>query len=220
MAFEDIATLQFQSHLASGQAIRNSLHFRRNPSAGNVDATWLTAWLADANTTSLINAYKAVLRTVDTLDGVLGRATQDPTDTAADRDEAYRDVGALGTRVETGTGAPDELTVLLRLAGDLAGRRFRGRIWMPPAGDQEEISGENAYTGGDWWSTMGSFVAELIKTTYPSGGAHYGGAWNDVDLVVFSRRGRLAGGTYYARVSGLSRPSKLRWLRSRDPSQA
>jgi hypothetical protein len=220
VAFTDIATLQFQAHLATGQAVRNTLHFRRNPTAGSVDATWLAAWLADANTTALINAYKAVLRTTDRLDGVLARATQDPTDADADRDEAYRDVNAAGTRSETGTGSPDELTVILKLSSDLAGRRFRGRIWMPPPGDQEEIYGEDVYTGGDYWSTMTALVAELVKTTYPSGGSHYAGAWNDCDMIVYSRKGRTAGDTYWARVAALGRPAKLHWLRSRNPTQA
>lgn len=220
MAFDDIATLQFQATLASGQAVRNTFHFRRNPSAGDVDATWLTAWLNDANMTTLANAYAAVMRNGDTLTGILGRATADPTDTAADRDEAFRALTTDGGRTATGTRAPDELGVILKLTGDLAGRRYRGRSWLPPAGLQGEIVGENAYTSGQYWAKALLYRTELLKTTYPSGAGHYGGQWNDVDMVVFSRAGRLAGGTYYARVSGIELPGKLHWLRSRNPTQA
>lgn len=218
-AFTDIATLQFQARLADGQAVRNTLHFRRNPTAGSVDATWLTAWLADSNTTTLITAYEAILTTGDRLEGVLGRATRDPANPTADRDEAFRTVDAAGTRTVPTTLAPDELTTILKMTGDLAGRRYRGRLWLPPSRGQGDIVGEVVNTG-TYRTACQAFQAELVKTTYPSGGSHYGGQWNDVDMVVFSRAGRLAGGTYYARVSGIQAPTKLHWLRSRNPTSA
>jgi hypothetical protein len=219
-AFSDIATLQFQAHLADGQAIRNTLHFRRNPTAGSVDATWLTAWVADSNTTTLMTKYKAILRSTDRLDGVLGRATRDPSNPTADRDEAFRTDDQPGTRVVAGNVSPDELTGILKLSGDLAGRRYRGRIWLPPPMNQTDVQGENYYDAGAYGLAVDAFVTELNKTLYTSGAGHYGGSWNDVDMVVFSRVGRLAGGTYYSRVSSISKPRKFHWLRSRNPTSA
>jgi hypothetical protein len=219
-AFKDILTLQLQSHLEDGQAVRNSLHFRRNPSAGDVDDAFLTALLADANTTTLINAYLQVLRTVDTLDGVLARATHDPLFPDDDRPEAYKNVGTGGARTASGTRGPDELGLLLKLSGNLAGRRFRGRSWIPPSGLQGDVNGENVYTPSNYYLKAVLYMAELVKTTYPSGASHYGGGWNDVDMVVFSRKGRLEDETYYSRVSGIQLPLKLHWLRSRNPTQA
>jgi hypothetical protein len=219
-AFEDIATLQFQARLASGQAVRNTFHFRRNPSAGDVDATWLTAWLADANTTTLINAYRGILRTADRFEGLLGRATRDPQNPGDERDEAYRAEDTAGTRGDAGTLAPDELTCILKVSGDLAGRRYRGRCWLPPPNQQGSINGENITSPATYRTNVLAFMAELVKTTYPSGGSHYAGQWNDVDMVVFSRAGRLADSTYYARVSSLAAPPKLHWLRSRNPTLA
>lgn len=220
MAFNDIATLQFQATLADGQAIRNTLHFRRNPTAGSVDATWLTAWVNDANMTVLKDKYRAILRTTDRLQGILVRATQDPSDADADRDEAFKEYDQAGTRVVSGTASPDELTGLLKLSGDLAGRRFRGRLWLPPFCNQTDVQGENYYDAGGYGVAVDAFVVELNKTLYTAGAGHYGGQWNDVDMVVFSRRGRLAGGTYYSRVSQISKPRKLHWLRSRNPTAA
>jgi hypothetical protein len=217
-AFEDIATLQFQSHLPSGQAVRNSFHFRRNPSAGDVDATWLAAWLADANTTTLITAYRALLKPASRLDGLLGRATQDPLNPGDERDEAYRSIDLAGTGTAPAQYTPDELTVITKLNGDLAGRRFRGRVWLPPVHNQTEVLGENVSQVAAYWTAVVAFMAELTKTTYPSGGSHYGGAWNDCDMVVFSRKGRAVDDTYYARVSGIGTGAKLHWLRSRNPS--
>jgi hypothetical protein len=221
VAFNDIATLQFQARLSDGQAVRNTLHFRRNPTAGDVDATWLSSWVGDANTTTLLNAYKAILRSTDRLEGILARATRDPSDPTADRDEAYRVVDAAGTRTPPSTAGPDEATTIIEVSGDLAGRRFRGRNWMPPPLDGPAISGgEFIVATSTYWVNVLAFLVELTKTTYPSGAGHYGGAWNDCDLVVFSRRGRLAGSTYYARARAVTGDTKVRWLRSRNPTLA
>lgn len=217
-AFTDIATLQFQGHTASGQATRNTLHFRRNPSAGQVDATWLTAWLADSNTTALQTAYLKLFRTAGRLDGILARAERDPLNPNDDRDEAFKVVDLAGTGSAASTSSPDEAGVILKLNGDLAGRRFRGRIWLPPINDNGSIAGELA--AGSYVTNADLLRDELVKTTYPSGASHYGGQWNDVDLVVFSRRGRSLDERYYARVSGISVPRKIHWLRSRNPTLA
>jgi hypothetical protein len=220
MAFQDIATFQLQARLPDGQAIRNTLHFRRNPSAGDVDATWLAAWLADANTTTLITAYRALFPNTARIEGVLGRATLDPTDTAAERDESYRVVDLAGSLTPSSTFSPDELTAILKINGDLAGRRYRGRLWLPPPLNTGAITGEYVNTAATWWTNVVAWVAELTKTTYPSGGSHYGGAWNDCDMVVFSRAARLANATYYARVPAVVTGTKLHWLRSRNPTLA
>lgn len=209
--------MQFQSHDVGGQAFRNTIHVRKNPSSGVVDAGFLTGLGAASGTTSLSTAYRGILTTAQRLDGILLRATRDPSNPDAERDEFFLVVDALGTRSNPGTTTPLELGAILKLSGDLAGRRYRGKIWLPPIMDPGQVTGENRSTGGGYSTAIASFITELTKTTYPSGAGHYGGSWNDSDLCVFSRRARLAGSTYYARVSGLSSPTKLRWLRSRNP---
>lgn len=218
MAFSDIFDLQFQARLASGQAVRNTLHFRRNPSAGEVDAAFLSALAGDASTTTIKNAYKGILGTTSALEGILLRATADPQDPGADRDEFFRAVDEVGTRALSGSSSPDELTTILKLSGDLAGRRFRGRLWLPPPSQQSFIVGESINTGAYRTATE-AFLTEINKTMYTSAGGHYGGNWNDVDLVVFSKRGRVADETYYARVANGQLPFKLYWLRSRNPTR-
>jgi hypothetical protein len=218
-AFTDIATLQFQAHLSDGQAIRNTLHFRRNPTAGSVDATWLADWLAASGTTSLVTAYRAILRSTDRLDGMLARATRDPSNPGDERDESFSEIDLAGTRTPASTAGPDELTTLLKVNGDLAGRRYRGRLWLPPPLDGAATSGgEYIVTSTTYWTNVGAFLTELGKTLYTAGAGHYSGAWNDVDMVVFSRAARLAGDTYYARVPSVGRSTKLHWLRSRNPT--
>jgi hypothetical protein len=219
-AFQDILDFQFQARLGDGQAVRNTLHFRRNPSAGDVDAGFLVNLLADANTTTLLNAWRATLPDTGRLDGVLARATKDPLFPSDDRDEAFRTEDFAGSHAGAGDPAPSELGAILKISGDLAGRRWRGRIWLPTVMNAGEIIGENYKPAGTYGTAVDAFRVQLLKTTYPSGGAHYGGAWNDVDLVVFSRRGRALDATYYSRVPGLQAPRKLHWLRSRNPTQA
>jgi hypothetical protein len=219
-AFQDILDFQFQATLGDGQAVRNTLHFRRNPSAGDVDATFLTALLADANTTTLLNAWRAMLLTTGRLDGVLARATKDPLFPNDDRDEAFRVEDFAGSHATAGDAAPDELGGLAKISGDLAGRRWRGRIWLPPVGNAGEVIGENYKPAGTYGVAVDAFRTQLLKTTYTSGAGHYGGQWNDVDLVVFSRKGRQLDETYYSRVPAIQMPRKLHWLRSRNPSSS
>ena len=216
-AFEDICTLQFQAVMVDNVEIRNTLHFRRNPSAGDVDATFLTALVADANTNTLVTKWAGMLPTDGVVTGVLARATQDPLNPSADRDEAFRGYALAGTHGVAGVRAPSELTCLMKLTGDLAGRRFRGKNWLPPPQQQADIVGENINGAGTWVTARGLYLTEINKTLYTSGAGHYGGSWNDFDMVVFSRRGRSLDETYYARVSAVSMPNRLHWLRSRSP---
>ena len=219
-AFNDIATMQFQGVSWSGQAWRNTYHFRRNPSAGDVDASWLAAWVADSNTTALKDKYLATLTVLQRLDGILVRATRDPLNPGADRAEAYRQVDAPGTRATPSGITPEELGPMLKLAGDLAGRRFRGRIWLPPLVDRGIVNGESYDFTSAYATAVANLATDLTKTLYTSGAGHFGGQWNDCDMVVFSRRGRSLDETYYSRVSSIQRPPKVHWLRSRNPTNA
>lgn len=215
-AFSDIFEVQFQARDGGGQAFRNTLHFRRNPTAGAVDATFLAALAGDANTTTLRTKYLAILTASQRLDGILFRATRDPLFPDDERDEFYFVSNALGTRTDPTNKAPIELGCIVKLSGDLAGRRYRGRNWLPPIMDRDQIVGESRSAGG-YETAINAYLAELVKTTYPSGGSHYGGNWNDVDMVVYSRKARAEDETYYARVATIQSTNKLRWLRSRNP---
>jgi hypothetical protein len=218
VAFNDIMELQFQSRNGGGQAYRNTFHFRRNPTAGSIDATFLQALAADSNTDALADAYEGLLTTTDRLDGILLRATRDPTDPGAERDEAFLVRDAIGTRAVGSTQTPVELGCLLKLSTDLAGRRYRGRSWLPPILDTAQVIAENRSTTGTYHTKIAALITQLLKTTYPSGAGHYGGSWNDLDMVVFSRKARIEEDTYYARVTSIVSPAKIRWLRSRNPT--
>lgn len=200
-----------------GTAVRNTWHFRRNPSAGSVEGGWLGDLLASSGTTSLKNAYLAALDTGATLDGILARATRDPLNPGDDRDEKFLAVAAPGTRSPGSTRCPQAICALMKVSGDRAGRRYRGRNFMPPAADRGEILNNVFLAANPYLVALNAFKTELAKTTYASGAGHYSGAWNDCDLIVFSRKGRQASGTYYARVPAIDIRPQIHWLRSRMP---
>lgn len=218
-AIQDVFSLSFRSTVNT-QLVANTFHVRQNPTAGNVDAAHLTALLADANTTSLITAYRAMLTTSDTLDVLVARLVHDPQFPNDPRAEAARTVGLAGTRAPADTREPTGLCGLITLGTDLAGRRYRGRVFLPPILDSQQIAnGGTIGTGSAYRTAITAFIAELTKTMYPSGAGHYGGAWNDNDLCIYSLRARtLIADPYYARVTSAVSKPPLHYLRSREPS--
>lgn len=218
-AINDVFSLSFRSTVGT-QLVANTLHVRQNPTAGNVDAAHLTALLADANTTSLITAYRAMLTTGDTLDVLVARLVHDPLFPDEPRAEAARTVGLAGTRAPGDTREPTGLCGLITLGSDLAGRRYRGRIFLPPVIDSLQIANGGTIGASSAYRTnINAFITELNKTMYPSGAGHYGGSWNDNDLCIYSLRARtLDVGPFYARVTSAVAKPPLHYLRSREPS--
>lgn len=216
-AIKDVFTLQFRSTVG-GQLVSNTFHVRQNPTAGDVDAAHLIALLASTGTDSLVTAYRGVLSTGGTLDDVVCRLVPDPLFPDEPRAEAVRTVGLAGTGSRP-FNLPLECCAVLTVGTDLAGRRYRGRAFMPPALEQAQVSQESFSTSGSYWAAITSLVNELVKTTYPSGASHYGGAWNDNDLCIYSLAARAADASpYYARVTGFTRRARVHWLRSRGPA--
>jgi hypothetical protein len=216
---DQLFALQFRA-TAGGQAVRNTFHVRQNPTAGHVDAAHLQALLADANTTTLINAYKGILRTSDTLDVVLARGVEDPLDPSFVPVEAALVLNAAGTRAVPAAGGPTGLSMVVGLYTDTSGRRYMGRFWPPPPIDQTAFSGTVISTGHVYYTAVNAFVTQLVKTTYPSGAGHYGGAWNDNDLAVWSRRAAsIPADPQYARVTDIQPKLQVHYLRSREARQ-
>ena len=215
---KDVFSLSFRSTIA-GQLVANTFHVRQNPTAGDVDATHLQSLLNDANTTALKNAYKACIPSTGTLDVLVARLVPDPQFPDADRAEAARTIGEAGTFTSDQRDPPG-LCALLTLGTDLAGRRFRGRVFMPPSLDSTVLNTGIFVASGTYWTNFTAFITELSKTMYPSGAGHYGGAWNDNDLCVYSLTARKESDSarYYARVVAATRRQAPHWLRSRQPT--
>lgn len=210
--------LQFQSHLPDIAVVRNSFHVRRNETAGDVDEAFLVSLLNADGTDNLVDAYRAMLTSNMEFDGVFVRQVQDPLNPSDPKLEHYRPIGLPGLRTPGSPGSPMEACAIASLHSDTASRRFRGHVFLPPAIDSSQLGGSHWTLTGSYSVAIATFLAELFHTMEPSGGAHYDGAWNDVDLVVYSRKARsLDADQFYAQVQSASNNRKVHWLRSRSP---
>lgn len=171
-----------------------------------------------AGSTTLKDKLKAILRTNFVLDSLVVRQVQDPLNPTDPKLEYIRPIGEAGT-LATGTASPHAATAIMRLKTDVASRRARGRMWMPPAMSQGTVNGDQWVTSpGGWWDKLKDFQTEFQHTRQSDGGSHYGGGWTGFDSVIFSRKSRLDGHvvfTFNIRATQLD-PS-IRWLRSRVP---
>jgi hypothetical protein len=180
------------------------------------DEDSLEAVLNDSNTTTLVSKYKLACTPEVTLDELRLGVPQDPTDPTAPRKQQTKVIGAVGTGPTFSFAAPREMCLVAKLAGEFAGRRYHGRMFLPFPISASDIAGELITTSSARYIAYNDFMLELAKTFQPSGGSHYGGAWNDVDAVVVSRAARIAGSSqYWTRIQNYSLPAKLHWLRSR-----
>jgi hypothetical protein len=91
-------------------------------------------------------------------------------------------------------------------------------VFLPPPLDIAQLIGSHWSSTGTYATAVHGFEDELFKTMEPSGGSHYDGAWNDVDLVIYSAKARqLDEDQFYAQVQHAETNFKAHWLRSRSP---
>jgi hypothetical protein len=210
--------LQFQSHLPDIAVVRNSFHVRLNETAGDVTSSFLNDLLDSSGTDDLVSAYRGMLSERMELDGILLRQVQDPLNPGDTKLEQFRADQSDGLLPAGAVGSPMEMTGILSLHTDTAGRRFRGHVFLPPPLDTDQIVGSHWSNGGAYDTAVRAFEDQLVLTMEPAGGAHYDGAWNDVDLVIYSRRARaLDQDQFFAQVQSPGWNRKVHWLRSRSP---
>jgi hypothetical protein len=216
---EDVFSLQFRSHRTTGnqQEVRNTFNFRLNPSSpDSVNEQFLVDILADAGTTSLQNAYVALLGTVFTLDEIVARQVHDPLNPGDLKLQHAKVVNLPGTRAVT-SDTSSGICAIVTLNTDTVGRRYRGHVFMPPSLRQLD-QGDGVFpTGSPYMVAIAALITELNKTLETAGGSHYANRWNDVDMVVYSRKARsLDESQFYAQVQSLIRRTPIHWLRSRS----
>jgi len=213
---ENFGQLQFQGHYADGQIWRNTYGFWGHDASDGLPSSVLDAFLASAYMDGLITAYKGLIAATDTLDGVLARQMFDPQNPDESKNESFRSVAAAGTHAAPGNLAPSELTPLLKIGTDQAGRSAHGRVFLPWWRDTGSITGEN-FTGG-LTAPIDAVRTELAKLFYTAAGGHAGGGAADIDLVVISFTRRKDNQTpFAARVTSTLRTTRTHWLRSRGP---
>ncbi len=220
MAWPDTSVGQFvqvqiQGVLFNGQAFRNSFHLWGHDSASPVTVDDLTGLLSSAAIDDVIAKWEAMMSTTSSLEGVLARQVFDPLNPSDTKNEAFRAVAGNGS-VAVSNLAPSEVTILMKLGADAAGRSAHGRMFLPWSYDKDEMVGELISTTVQTRAT--TLATSLLKFAYNSG-AHWTGAAADFDLALYSVTRRAQDLTQYGyRVVSASVPRRIHWLRSRGPT--
>lgn len=126
--------------------------------------------------------------------------------------EVYDFPIAVGGSAVSGTATPRELCRILSLRTGLAGRRYRGRVFIPApqnAGILLSSNGDLFDTSSSWWTYGNQFADDLLSGddyTYGPGGLYTA----HLSLRVYSRVGG-----FDTDVTGILKPQDVHYLRSR-----
>jgi hypothetical protein len=212
---DNIYAIQFQAHdIASGQAIRNTFHVRQNPTAGAMTTDLLDGKVAAIAASAIKSSYVNMLTVNQVLDAIVGTQVvaanlNDPPD---QHSRSFTSVGPRGTDL----ALPLTMCALMTERSELSGRRYRGRMFLPPASDGAAILTTKWKAAQAYFINCLAFQTELLKLCQTAGAGHLGGALNDNDVVTFSRAAEAAGAQTWSRVQSLPILSKVHWLRSRE----
>lgn len=208
------AEVQFQSTYASGQKVRNTMHVWGHDSASPMEVADIEGFLSSSWMDGVITAYRALLGTDDTLDGVLMRQVFDPLNPDDVKNEGFRSVALGGSGAFT-HDAPDEITSILKFGTDAAGRSAHGRWFTVWGRTKGSFSGDFFLNTGHPKVQIDALVVELAKLFYTSGSHATGGAV-DFDLAIYSPTRRKDNQPQYGyRVTSLLWDRRVRFLRSR-----
>lgn len=117
-------------------------------------------------------------------------------------------INELGTWAEAAMSLSPGLTAVGQLKTGLAGRRHRGRIWLPPPCDKQE---PNDATG--WRNTSGRWFNNALALMPVLAGTGYGGTTR---LVVYSGKAASENAdNVWWEVTDWSLPNVQHFLRSR-----
>lgn len=204
--------LQMQGTLWTGQAWRNSYHLWGHDAASPVEVADLTGLLASAAIDDLIAKYQAVMESDSTVDGVLARQVADPLAPSDVKNEAFRTVGLAGT-LGVSAHCPAEISMLMKLGSDAAGKSAHGWVFLPWDYDRDGMSSE--LFDATRVTRANGIRDSILKFSYTSG-AKWGGAAADFDLALYSATRRSRNLDQYGyRVISATVPRRIHWLRSR-----
>lgn len=171
--------------------------------------------LAATGSGSIVTAYAGMLTAADKLAEVHVSQIPDPAIPHDPVFQASAFPNLSGTRAGSTVDAPHEMTATLTLQTALSGRRFRGRMFLPPAKQQGAQAGELWDTGNVYWTSLNTFATQLGKLLAASG-SRFAGTNGQLNLIVWSNKARLADGSYTGiNVAATRLNQKIHWLRSR-----
>jgi len=155
----------------------------------------------------LHDAYLAMLHDQSTLIDVT--ATQVPEfSTDVPTAQAVRVYGDLGTAPYSDQGKCSPAICLLgQLKTAKRGRRYRGRIWLPPCYSAAELGDDGSFTtgGSSYFGKCDAFMTALAPFSHDG--------W---ESVVYSRANVAIDAEATETITGYLLPNHQHWLRSRQ----
>lgn len=208
--------LTIKSTLDGGVVMTNNLHFVwSNTDPTTEELQTVCDAFAATGTNGLADKYKGMLRSVDTLNEFQVTQVPDPAIPADPVLAVVKPVNVVGDQAAGTLTVPRECCPTVTLQTGVRGRRFRGRLFLPPPRDPTTLNGEDFLSSSTYWSNLNQFVQQLLKTTAPAAD-HLTGALADLDLSVFSKPEFQHDATHRGTpVLGLRLNKKAHWLRSR-----
>lgn len=204
--------VQLQATLASGQAVRNTVHLSHAAAGTAPDYTELLQ-LATDFAAYFGTTYEGILATTDTFVQVLAKQVNDPTSPAVLIEAAYP-VNAAGTRALSGSASPDEACAVLSLKTPNASRRFRGHLFVPPAKKSGDLNSEHWDAASGYHTAIEAFRVKLQTGCGPTP-TWTGTSLHNYTLSIFSKVAAAAGLASVASVQTVTCDYRVHWLRSR-----
>lgn len=176
----------FISSKATLQVV-NTLHVLTGSTLAPQSGDYLPTELADDLYTALGTAYRAHLPDGYTWEKISVTTITDPNEPAQVPTVGEHQVGLLGNRALADTDLPPTLCGHVTWLTGLAGRSFRGRMFMPPIETKGAISADLIGDLVPYSTTLRTFAA-LVQTGNDAPGGAYPARWagQDSEFVVYS----------------------------------
>jgi hypothetical protein len=209
-----LLAVQFR-YTVTSDPCRNTFHVVADEAIwGDVEFIDLPA-LAESFANEFADPWRDMIEstTPGTFDEVVVSQVPDPRVAGDPYSDGGFTVGQNGTWTVGGDFGPSELCLVASFKTNLVGRRYRGRLYMPPAVRAADYRGESVQLTGGEYTKYGAAVDALDGLVQ---GNDHPSELEGLDLVVYSRTARLANAeNYWARVQTIRRSPKLHWLSRR-----
>lgn len=212
-ALQELASLQILGHMQNQQTVSNTIHVAKPGSGVAPDVPTLQG-LADEFWAYISTTYLATFHASGFVDQVVAKQVMDPKIKDSPL-EAQHIVNAAGTHSPPGAVVPQSLCGVVSLKTQLASRRGRGHLFMPPALSATSFTADLLTVSDPYYVALTAFATALQKgcTLSPTWSGTHLSQWS---LCIFSKAAALLSQTDVAICSAVIVKPKAYWLRSRS----
>lgn len=158
-----------------------------------------------------------LLHTSWTFDRIAVTTVGNPNNPSQVPSAAEKAIGVAGARPGSNTDLPDQMCGLLSIKTGLAGRSFRGRIFLPPIEVSGEVVADTLTTGGNYSTAVAALQTKLLDSF--GGGSTWSTLWRDtwhMKVGVYSPTRHRQGFTpFFTNATATRYDRSIHWLRSR-----